>query len=283
MATVRIIAFELEGADGGPLRGEVRTGAAQDGGPAVVISHGFKGFKNWGFFPHLATRLARAGMTAVSFDFSGSGIGPDGESFSEPERFGHATFSNDLADLHRVIVALGGGTLVEPLAPPGTFGLFGHSRGGATAVLSAVNHRGCACLVTWAAVAETMRWDPGTIRRWRAEGKLDVVNARTGDVLPLYTDVLDDLDAHRSKRLDVLGAARTIAMPWLIVHGDADESVPVSDAITLHEAAGSGVAELKVIEGGSHTFGARHPWGGSTPALDEAMDLSVAWFSRHLL
>jgi pimeloyl-ACP methyl ester carboxylesterase len=283
MATVRNIAFELEGADAAPLRGEVRTGTAREGGPAVVICHGFKGFKDWGFFPHLATRLARAGMTAVSFNFSGSGIGADGESFSEPERFGHATFSNDLADLGRVIAALVSGALAENLAPPRTLGLFGHSRGGAAAILFAADHRNCGCLVTWAAIADTMRWDSGTIQRWRADGKLDVVNTRTGDVLPLYTDVLDDLEAHGSVQLNIERAARALAVPWLIVHGDADESVPVTDAIRLHKAAENAVTELIVIEGGSHTFGARHPWGGSTPPLNEAMDLSVAWFSRHLL
>ena len=46
---------------------------------AIRQPHGFKGFKDWGFFPHLADRLARAGLVAVSFNFSGSGVGPDGE------------------------------------------------------------------------------------------------------------------------------------------------------------------------------------------------------------
>ncbi len=283
MATVRTKSFALEGADGQPLRGEIRTGAARHGGPAIVICHGFKGFKDWGFFPHLGMRLARAGMTAVSFNFSGSGIGPDGETFSEPTRFGHATFSNDLTDLDRVVTALAGGTLAEGSAAPTSFGLFGHSRGGAAAMLYAADRPMCRCLVTWAAIAETMRWDADTVRRWRVDGKLDVVNMRTGDVLPLYLDVLNDIEAHGQDRLNLMRAASAVAVPWLIVHGDVDESVPMSDAVKLYEAAQNGVAELKVIGGGTHTFGARHPWSGSTQELAEAMDLSVAWFSRHLL
>jgi len=82
MATVNTTQFELVGADGGPLRGDVRTQEKGADRPAVVICHGFKGFKDWGFFPHLAARIARAGMTAVSFNFSGSGVGPDGEKHS---------------------------------------------------------------------------------------------------------------------------------------------------------------------------------------------------------
>ncbi len=137
MATVITTTFELRGADDGPLRGDVRAAEGGRGRPAVVICHGFKGFKDWGFFPHLADRLANAGFTAVSFNFSGSGVGPDGHSFSEPERFGHATFSNDLTDIQTVCDALlkGGGTLVEGLAVPTRLGLFGHSRGGGMAVI----------------------------------------------------------------------------------------------------------------------------------------------------
>ena len=43
------------------------------------------------------------------------------------------------------------------------------------------------------------------------------------------------------------------------------------------------LAQLKVIEKGGHTFGARHPWQGSTTELDQAMDTTVDWFGRNLL
>jgi pimeloyl-ACP methyl ester carboxylesterase len=283
MATVNTTLFRLEGADGGPLRGEVRT---QQGGadrPAVVICHGFKGFKDWGFFPHLAARLARGGMTAVSFNFSGSGVGEDGESFSEPERFGHATYSNDLRDLETVVEALCGGTLSEGLARPTRLGMFGHSRGGAVAILYAAREQRVRALVTWAAVGHLLRFDEETVARWREEGKIDVVNMRTGDVLPLYLDMLRDIEEHGAGKLDLLGAAGTLRAPWLIVHGEADEAVSPSDARKLEAAARPGTAELEIIAGGTHTLGARHPWAGVTPELGTGMDQTAAWFSRHLL
>lgn len=281
MATVITSTFELVGADGGPLRGDVRTAAGGADRPAVVICHGFKGFKNWGFFPKLADRLAHAGMTAVSFDFTGSGVGPDGESFSEPQRFAHATFSQDLADIAIVVGATLGGDLADTVAAPGKLGLFGHSRGGGMAAVHAADNGTVAALVTWAAIGTVRRWPDAVVAQWRQDGKIDVTNARTGDVLPLYEDVLDDMEAHRDGKLDLRRAASHVGMPWLIIHGEADETVPLSEAESLHEAAGSN-ARLHVVAGGGHTLGAGHPWSGSTAELDGAMAETVGWFAKYL-
>ncbi|UCF42035.1 MAG: alpha/beta hydrolase [Gemmatimonadota bacterium] len=281
MATVTKTPFELVGADAGPLRGDVRTQEHGRGRPAVIICHGFKGFKDWGHFPHLADRLARAGMTAVSFNFSGSGVGPDGESFSEPERFGHATYSNDLADLETVATALEAGTLLEGLAKPTALGVFGHSRGGGLAVLFAAGNAKVKVLVTWAAIGKLIRWDDGMLDRLRQEGRADVVNMRTGEVLPLYTDVLEDFELHKDGKLDLDAAAERIRVPWLIVHGAQDEAVSLSDGERLYTLA-QGSARLEIIPGGTHTLGARHPWAGFTPELERGMDLTTEWFTRHL-
>lgn len=283
MATVTRRSFELRGADGGPLRGDVRTAGSGRARPAVLICHGFKGFKDWGFFPPLAERIARAGMTAVSFNFSGSGVGSDGESFSEPERFGLATFSNDLVDLEAVWSAVRSGTLIEAVDPPTRVGLLGHSRGGGVAVLFAADRADCRALVTWAAIATVRRWDDQTLAAWRATGKMDVVNVRTGDVLPLYTDALDEIERHGRGKLDIQRAASRVTAPWLISHGDADEAVPASHARTLFDAAPRGGSRLELIPGGGHTFGARHPWAGPTPELERVMNLTMEWLGRHLM
>jgi dienelactone hydrolase len=274
-------AFELVGADGGPLRGEVKTAENGAGRPAVVICHGFKGFMGWGFFPKLADRLAKAGMTAVSFNFTGSGIGPDGENFTEGDRFGRATFSNDLEDIRLVCDGALGGSLADGVVAPTKLGLFGHSRGGGTSVLYTAGSDAIASLVTWAAIGNVRRWPDATVAAWRAAGKIDVPNARTGQILPIYTDVLDDIDAHADDTLDILGAARRIDVPWRIMHGDLDETVPRADAEALAEAA-AGRATLQIVEGGSHTMGGAHPWVGATPELELAMGDTVGWFVKTL-
>jgi dienelactone hydrolase len=281
MATPVLTRFELPGADGGPLRGDLRAAGRGGSRPAVVICHGFKGFKDWGFFPHLADRLARGGVTAVSFNFSGSGVGPDGDSFSEPDRFGHATLGKDLRDLLTVLEALRRGSLPTGQGAPTAIGLFGHSRGGGVAILHAAGDPGVKALVTWSAIGSSRRWGPETMARWRREGRMDVTNTRTGQVLPLYTDALDELEGDTAGRLDIGAAAARVAAPWLMVHGEVDESVPVKEALYLRERS-AGHAELLLVPHGSHTFGARHPWGGMTHELERAMDATASWFLRAL-
>jgi pimeloyl-ACP methyl ester carboxylesterase len=160
--------------------------------------------------------------------------------------------------------------------------VFGHSRGGGLAVLFAAAHPEVRALVTWAAIGKLIRWDEATLAKLRDEKKAEVVNMRTGEVLPLYPDVLEDFEAHKDGKLDLHAAAARIRVPWLIVHGEVDEAVALSDGKTLHGLT-KGAARLEIIPGGTHTLGARHPWAGYTPELEWGMDLTTEWFTRHLL
>jgi dienelactone hydrolase len=276
MATPRLAVLRLRGVDGGPLRVDVRSGGAPgERRPAVVICHGFKGFKDWGFFPRAAERLATAGFAAWSFNFSGSGVGEDGETFGELDRWARQTLTGDLADLATVV-----DRAVEEGAP--WVGLLGHSRGGATALLQAARDARIRALVTWAAVDGFDRWPAEEIDRWRRDGTIDVVNLRTGQRLPLGLDLLDDLDRHRTGVLDIGAAASSLRIPWLIVHGSADESVPFAAGQALHRASRSAGSEFLEVAGAGHTFGVRHPWSGSTPEFDRVLERTVEFFAAAL-
>jgi dienelactone hydrolase len=276
VATPILHPFQLTGADGGPLRGAIRT--AGENRPAVIICHGFKGFKDWGYFPVLADQLARAGFSAVTFNFSGSGVGEDGESFDEPDRFAHMTYSAELRDLGQVIDAVSsGGIGVQPRA----IGVVGHSMGGGVAILQTARDSRIGALVTWAATAQFGRlWRPDQMVEWRRTGRLEVVNQRTGEILPLHTDILDDLERNQ-EALDIAGAAARIHVPWLVAHGTGDESVPVDDGRTLH-AANPG-STLLLLDDAGHTFGIKHPWSGSSKAFDRLYQATIEWFARHLV
>ena len=263
----------------GELFVDVRAAGRTTPRPAVVIVHGFKGFKDWGMFPPLAERLARAGFTAVSFNMSGSGVDAAGAP-SLPGRFAGNTYGAELSDLAAVPDALEQGELGT--APPTVVGLVGHSRGGGIAVLRTARDPRIRSLVTWAAIADVVRWGERERIGWRARGHLDVANTRTGQVIPLSTGLLDEIERDHPE-LDIERAAARIEVPWLIVHGTGDESVPVDDAARLHAASGRASTTLLTIPGAGHTFGAAHPWAPPADApVHRVIDLTVQWLATSL-
>jgi alpha-beta hydrolase superfamily lysophospholipase len=267
--------FDLAATGGRAIRGEARV--VPDAAGSVVLVHGFKGFARFAFFPYLAERLAAAGLTAVTFNMSGSGIGEDLETFTEPQAFAENTYTRELQDLALVLAESRrrGWTGAQ-------FGLFGHSRGGGVALLEAARDARVRALATWASIATVLRWSDDEVARWRERGHLDVPNSRTGQVLPLSTALLDETMEHHLGRLSLRRAAATLLCPWLIVHGDADETVPFDEAEQLF-AASEGRAELLRIAGGTHTFNVAHGMTTPSPQLAEAVERTARFFVDRLV
>jgi uncharacterized protein len=267
-------AFEIPCKDGLSIRGDVYPAESTIG--TVVLCHGFKGFAHWGFFPYLAQTLAENGLTAITFDFSGSGIGPDRESFTEPGAFAGNTLSREQEDLENLVDYARRRKLIE-----GKFGLFGHSRGGGTAILfSAGVDSNVSSLVTWSSISYPNRWSSEDVITWRRQGYADVTNSRTGQVMRLDTDLLDDVELHGKTKLDIQAAAGKIKVPWLIVHGTGDETVPSSEAEKLH-ALSPGVSTLRLIKDANHGFDAKHPLGEAPPVLEKVVLETVKFFVRN--
>ena len=91
------------------IRIDVRRPAAAEPRSAVLVAHGFKGFKDWGFFPHLCERLAEDGHLVVSFNGSRNGVGPNLVDFTDLEAFGRNTFSHEVGDVHHMVDLLAAG------------------------------------------------------------------------------------------------------------------------------------------------------------------------------
>ena len=269
--------FTREPRPGDVIRGDLRI---PDGPPprsAVVVVHGFKGFKDWGFFPYTCERLAAAGHSVVPFNMSHNGVGPDLQSFSELERFGANTLSLELEEVLSILDEVIAGNLLP--RRPDHVGILGHSRGGGQAILAAAEEHRVRAVATWAAVSHFDRWSDETKAEWRAEERIWILNSRTGQQMPLEVGLLEDFEANRD-RLDIPAAAARLDRPWLIVHGVGDLSVRSDEARSLARAAQK--ARLVLVDGAGHTFEARHPFAGGTPALDRALDATVAHFARHL-
>jgi len=264
--------FEIVGSCG-PIRGEAYRPENSRG--TVVICHGFKGFGRGHFFPHVARELNKASLTGITFDFSGSGVGADRLNFTEPDRFYQNTFTKELDDLGRVIAHAQSQKWIGK-----RLGLFGHSRGGGTAILHAAADDRVAALVTWAAVSSVTRWPPEAVAEWRRRGFTEIENSRTHQVFKIGTGLLDETQQLGATKLNIEAAASRIKVPWLIVHGRDDETVPPAEAEQLHDVS-KAHSTLRILPG-SHGFDGKHPLTEVPPALEAVTSETVSFFARHL-
>lgn len=267
--------FEIPSTGNRVIRGEVRVAPGAVG--SVVLVHGFKGFARFAFFPYLADRLAEEGFTAVTYNSSTSGIGDDLETFSDLEAMGESSYTRELQDLALVVAESERRGWTGP-----QFGLFGHSRGGAVALLHAARDARVRALVTWSSIASVVRWSEQEMKAWRETGYLEVSNARTGQLFRLTTTLLDETEEHHLGRLNLRLAAATLLCPWLIVHGDADETVPFAEAEQLYSASEER-AELVRIGGGTHTLNVAHGMAEPSAQLREAVEHTMRFCVSRLV
>lgn len=264
--------FEIVSEEGLPIRGVVEMPHNPE--RLAIVVHGFKGFKEWGFFPWLCERLRGSGIVACRFDMSRNGIDEDPDTFERLDLFEHDTYSIGLSDLERVLAHL---RSLEELSKLPTF-LVGHSRGGAIALLASRRLQRLSGIVTWSAIASTDRWDDETKRQWRERGHLDIENSRTGQIMRMSTAALDDIEQN-AESLDVLAAVAEMSPPLLVIHGGSDETVSSSDADAIAEAH-RGASKL-IISRASHTFNAIHPLVNVPPELDLAAHVTARFITSY--
>ncbi|AKQ45963.1 dienelactone hydrolase [Rufibacter radiotolerans] len=252
--------------------------------PVVVFVHGFKGFKDWGHFNLLADYFAHHGFVFVKLNLSHNGVEPDGTDLTNMEAFGNNNFCIELDDLGTVIDHLKNNPAQIPAQEmdPDYLFLIGHSRGGGLVLLKASEDSRITGVATWSAISDIdQRWSPEVMEQWQKTGVQYIANARTGQQMPLYYQLVENYLANRD-RLNIAKAVEKIQMPLLIIHGEQDETLPVQMAHDLH--AQNPFAELYLIPEGDHSFGGKHPYGEPhlpTPA-QAAADKTIKFFQEAI-
>ncbi|GAA5345210.1 alpha/beta hydrolase family protein [Planifilum fimeticola] len=262
------------------LRGDLYAAENARRLPTVVILHGFKGFKDWGFFPHAAEALAERGFGVITFNFSMNGVGENPFEFTELDKFARNTYSREQEDVAKIIGEIKAGLLPpDGTLDPDRIGLIGHSRGGANSLLYALDDPDVKGVVTWNGVADVDIFPEELKREIREKGTGTVLNARTGQEMPIHREVLEDLEAHR-ERWNLLKRLPGWDRPLLILQGDQDAPRLVEGARQLHQAARK--STLQLLPGTGHTFGAVHPFRGSTPHLERVLEATANFFEEIL-
>jgi pimeloyl-ACP methyl ester carboxylesterase len=218
---------------------------------AVILCHGMESNKNSEKIVSLGAALASRGILALRFDFSYVG--------ESTGRFEDITYSGEVDDLRAAYA------LVRN-RHPGKIAILGSSMGGTVALLFAADEPAIAALVTVAAPVHPEEFPrrtltPKQIDEWRNRGFTFYHGQR------LNVSLL-----HNLEKINILEAAVRITCPVLIVHGDADDVVPVKEAHELHGHL-TNSKKLLILKGGDHRL--------SDPAImQRAIAEALDWLAK---
>lgn len=226
------IAFENEGQQ---LIGVLHLPESAANVPGVVMCHGFTGQRAEAhfLFTKAARAFAKAGMAVLRFDFRGSG---DSEGLFE-----EMTINGEVSDAIQAVNVLASRAEVDS----SRIGIVGLSLGGCVAACATARSQSIHATVLWAPVHDPKalgdrRSAPDNTYPWEFTGGFKIGEA--------FIRELPDIDPVRE--------LATAAGPVLILHGSADQTLPVDGSmayVTAIEAAG-GRVERHVIDGADHTF-----------------------------
>lgn len=220
----------------------------------LVLLHGFKGYKDYGFIPILSKALAGQGVLTHRFNFSTSGMTNDLNTFARPDLFALDTWTRQVEDVHTVINAINTNELPGSGLP---LFLCGHSRGGGTALLTASREPqpNLAGLITINSVDACNRLDTESQNALLNAGHTITQSARTKQDLRINATWLQEqLDNPASH--NILTLCKNINCPTLILHGSDDQAVPIEAGINITNALHT---TLHTISGANHVLNTANP------------------------
>ncbi len=225
-------------------------------GYGVVFGHCFTCSRHTRIIQQICSELAKKNFLALRFDFSGNGQ-------SEGE-FSASNYSKQIAEMQ---------IAVDVIAEKGArrIGLAGHSMGAVIAVLTAARTKVvkavCALAGRLSGLNATHFFSKKQIKELEDTGRVSF--SSRGRSLELSTKFFSD-----AKQYNLQNTVKSLQTPLMVVHGDADEIIPVQDAY-LAKTLNPEYTELVVISGADHMF-------STEIHRSQTAKLVVKWFKEHL-
>ncbi len=252
---------------------------------ALLFIHGFKGFKDWGYFNQLSDYFADNGFVFIKMNFSHNGTTPQHPiDFVDLEAFGNNNFSIEQDDLGTVLDWIQSDNSQVPDAEIDKQKIFlvGHSRGGSVVLLKAWHDKRIKAVSTWAGLNDLDKhYSDEQLEIWKSDRVMYIDNARTGQKMPIYYQLAEDFVANKQK-FDVPAAIKELKIPVQIIHGTNDETLPV--IMARQSKRWNPNVELEIVEGADHTMGGKHPWDSDSlpEKAEEAAKATDAFFKKYI-
>lgn len=279
--------IKIENIHGDRLNADLRFNETEKKLPLVIFCHGFKGFKDWGCFPYMMEKISLENFFTVSFNFSYNGAGSvvkDQTNFTRLDLFAKNTFTRELDDLGSVIDFLFKNKSKYNYDTKNVT-LIGHSRGGGISILKAAEDKRITKLIVLSSVNNFNRYSDALKKKWKETGYFEVMNSRTNQMMRMNYSLIKDLEKN-IKRLNIQKAITKIKAPVLLIHGLQDLTVDYSNSEDLYARrieTGNDfkkLTEIMLINNTGHTFGAVHPYEGTTKALEEVITLILDFLKK---
>ncbi|OFZ56616.1 MAG: hypothetical protein A3D92_10630 [Bacteroidetes bacterium RIFCSPHIGHO2_02_FULL_44_7] len=222
-------------------------------GKLIVFLHGYMGYKDWGCWNLVSTYFTDKGYGFLKYNVSHNGGTVDKPiDFSDLEAFSRNSYINEVYDFQAILHVLE----AQFDSLPDLY-VIGHSRGGGIALLHS-DHGFVKKMATWAAISSIdNRFPVGKeFDAWKEDGYYFRKNTRTNQQMPHHFSQFESYEKFKD-RLNIMTYCQNSTTPTLVLHGDQDTSVNISDGKDIARWLGT---ELTIVEGEQHTFGSSQPW-----------------------
>jgi len=248
--------------------------------PILLIIHGFRGSKNWGFFPTIAEEFAKNGSIVISWNMSLNGYSKDAQYIDQPEEFARNTISQEIRDTQSIINSIlhDDHILSNDVRSQwnGDIYVLGHSRGGGIGILLSEINPSIKKLVLWNSVSKFGRFTERQKKLWSEIGTFPIGETEDGKVIAMNYSYISDLELH-GEEYSLLRAIARVPAEILILHAEQDMTVPIREAFALQEQTQS--AQVHLIPQTGHIFGCTHPFTEMTSSLQDAIDTTTAFLT----
>ena len=248
--------------------------------PILLIIHGFRGSKNWGFFPTIAEEFAQNGSIVLTWNMSLNGYSKNSQYIDQPDNFARNTITQEMVDTQSIIDSiLQDDRIISGDIRShwnGDIHVLGHSRGGGIGILISAKNPSIKKLALWNTISRFGRFTERQKKLWSDTGTFPIDETEDGKVIAMNYTYISDLEFH-SDEYSPLRAITEVSADILIVHAEQDMTVPIREAHALQEKSHS--AHMHSIPQAGHIFGCTHPFTEMTSSLRDAIDTTTAFFS----